>query len=1412
MKPFIFLLLTLSSCLGYLHGNELFRQLTINNGLAHTDANCIVQDSIGLIWIGTYSGLQSYDGYSFHTFSYYPETQKIYQSHDRINSMTCAKEKIWLGTESGLTCFDLKTHSFIPYYVDNSKVRCDFNIAIPKLHSTPSGRYLWIKTFTDMVVTQINNDTIQPLKWYGKEGDALSKKLNDLQFQGETVWGSTDKQIVRLGISKGIVTILDVYEMTQTLQKGEHIQCFFISDDFLYIRSGNGCYKMALVHGKPDKSTLTYINFHQINSEIPMYTSGEFVVDKEGSLWCAYQKGFFEIQHPFSGVPAMRQYLQDNPGDNLSALKIKDLLIDRYDNLWLGTYSWGVYCHPLSRSFCKNLSLTDFQKAGLSQSEIVSITGSEDGTLYMIVGYTNIFKYIPQTEHLSKLPIKKEYFQDIYLQDVKMSRDQIHLYIGTNCGIFIYNIHTQEMRQLRLPLPTENQLLNSNTTNIYEDSIGRLWIGTWGDGIICISQPLTEPTVILRLNTQTIPAILSDRICQLFINKDTVFLCTTNGLNRFVLDNNGKINSLSSYQTKPFAPESSLSTDYLVSMDCENDSVYWIGTIGGGLNKVILHSEKDDDYTATRYTTKNGLATNDCEIVLLDHIGNVWIGGNGITQLNIRQNEVYTYGYADGVPSNAFKSGACYKGKNGELYMGGLYGLSYFLPDYSITEQSIPYTLIFTKLFVNNEQIIPNKTYDGSILLSKALDKTSHLTLNHRQNNFAISFAALNYNLSQQIAYRYRLKGFQKGWNILHYDNNEVSFSNLPYGTYLLEVQVSVDNGMTWDTNGKVLEIELLPPWWLSGWAKLGYTMCITLIAFLAFKQYCKEKRLKKENETQKRLITQEKEKYQEKMQLFTNTSHELKTPLTLILLAAEKLDNTMQSYECKSILSNAKHMQALITELIDIKKQDLGIASINLSHLNVSEMLRLILKEVNIWTETKQLIIHCDIDKIDIKIDADKNKIGKMILNLLSNAIKYTNANGRIDVSLKLGTKKDISPYYRTKHSEGDVDFESPLCIFTVKDTGVGISPKSIQFIYERFFQVETHTQSHLGSGIGLAIVKSIVLLHKGMIIVSSERMVGTEFIIALPIRKSTESTTIAKGDVLDIKDFIKNQYCELKFETLHKKDFSDLEREQNELPTLLIVEDNEELQTTLKEQLSPFYNIYIADNGRIGLEKCMSIFPDIIISDVMMPEMDGIEMCRQIKSNLSVAYIPIVLLTAKSDIESQIEGYGTGADLYIPKPFSMKLLIVNLNRLLKQREQWFKKECFNETITTDKETSKKTVTVTTKSAENFKEHHPIIEKLKIIIAENIANPDLSSNYLAKELGVSRTKLYRDLEKGIDGQSLSDYVRNYRLDKAAHLLITTNMNVQEVMDETGFINNSHFSKVFKLRFNMLPTEYKRKY
>lgn len=1401
MKIFLSIITFLTlSCVNSLYCNEIFKQLTIDDGLAHTDANCIAQDSTGLVWIGTYAGLQNYDGYSLQTFDYYPPEQKIFQSHNRILSLACTKSKLWLGTESGLTCFNLNTHRYTPYYIENKDTKYNFKSPISKLFTDPSGCHLWIQSSKEMIVAQIQNDTILPLKWDSEEERILGKGFTDLQFQGETIWATNGQHIAQLSIRNDKVCILHLYKVSELLQRKETVQSIYLINDFLYMRTGGGCYRISVTNHQLDKTTLVYTDFHSTDSRIPTYTNGKFIVSKEGTLWCAHSKGIFEIQSPFSDTPSIQEYLRNAKNDNQFALKIKDLLIDKYNNLWVTTNSWGVFYQTLSKPLFKNLSKQDFKEMGFSQNEIASVTGQANGVIWMIVEYASLFRYDPQTEELSLIPLQKDNSKTIYLQNVEISHDQKHLYIGTSNGIFIYDIHTKKTTTLPLTQSHSAQKIYASISYLQEDESGRLWVGTWGNGLFCISDPLTSPVVTLQLNTQTDPCILSNQITHIRIIGKSVFICTTNGLNRLLLTDTGKIKALSAYQINENTPATSMSTNYLACIDCNNDTVCWIGTIGGGLNKVVLHSERNNDYTATCYTTKNGLTSNDCEIVLTDNLGNVWIGGNGITQLDVPKNKIYTYSFADGLQNNAFKINVSYKDKDGTLYMGGLHGLSSFQPEH-FTYDTNSYALMFSNLFINNQQIIPGNAYNGHIVLNKILDKTSKLTLNHLQNNFSISFTVLGYELSEQIMYRYRLKGFQKDWHTQRYTNNEIYFSNLPYGSYTLEIQLSTDRGYTWHTSGKELKITTLPPWWLSNYAKTAYVLFVITFIIIAFRQYNKEQNLKKENEIQKILIVQDQEKYQAKMQFFMNASHELKTPLTLILLAAEKFaDENKQSKECKAILSNTKKMVALISELVDIRKTDLGISTLNPSHFNMSRITRQLFEEIKPWADNKHISITYTSDCEDLEIYADIEKIGKMIINLFSNAIKYTNTEGKIDISFRKGTLKKLAPHYATIHTEGYIDAEQPVCILTVRDTGIGISAESIRLIYERFFQVNESSKSHLGSGIGLTIVKNIVLQHKGIIIVSSERIVGTEFIVALPVCNYNIENKAIETPTFNFEEFMNEQYNEYNPEEEIRKEETVLIADNPNLPTLLLVEDNKELQVTLKEHLSVAYNIHIADNGQIGLKMCMSIFPDIIISDVMMPEMDGIEMCRRIKNNLSVAYIPIVLLTAKNNVESQIEGYESGADLYIPKPFSMKLLEVNLHRLLKQRQQ----------VEAIKENNEISISnESPKSILNNEELRVMTEKLKRIIDENISNPELSPEQLSSALGVSRTKLYRDLKR-IDGQSLADYVRNIRLEKAAYLLVNSNLNIQEVMNEVGFINSSHFTKIFKLKYEKTPSEYKK--
>lgn len=1376
------------------YANDIFKSLTVNDGLAHTDANCIAQDSTGLIWIGTNSGLQNFDGYQLQTIDYYPSGQKVYESHNRINAVECSKNRLWIGSDSGLTCLDLSTHLYIPYSI----VANDHSVLQERILSLSidnTCNRLWIRTLTRLCIAQIeeSTNTLHILDWENDyDRDISWNNSKPLVCRGH-VWMLSGDYLVQLGVENGRVKIIGHYNL-HTIT-GSHVTDLFVTDEYLYLRSWEGCYRVAFMGDSPNINDVAYVDFCKTDAVIPQNTSGVFIVDRDGTLWCTYFGGIFKVVRPFTGNAVVHVYLGNNKNVNFSQSRIPSLFIDTYNNLWVPTMNRGLYyCSllPFPFHYIPRQKLLDL---GFSNNEISAIMAQEGVALWVILDGGSLLRYDIGKEKIERILLPVTRGAADGLQTLAMSSDQQRLYIGLAQGVIVYEIKTGKSYWL---IGKESKIIPDlliSVPKIAEDSKGRLWVCSWGKGIYCIKDPHTShASVLFQLNTRTKQAISSGSISDMYVDENAILLCTTNGLNKIWMDDKGDIKRVSTYRADKNSAHS-MSSDYLACIDRQNDSIYWVGTIGGGLNRITIHSEADNDYSATVYTKSDGLTSNDCEIVFLDHEQNVWIGGNGITCLTPETKKISVYELADGLQSNSFKIGVGYKSSDGTIYMGGIGGLNYFHP-WDFTDNPYPVSLNFCNLYVNNRIVIPQASYDGAVILSSILDKTDHIDLTYKQNNFTISFSALGYNLSNRTMYRYRMVGYDSKWQIVPYSTNRAFYSNLPYGNYRFELQTSTDRGFSWISPGKTLEFSVFPPWWWTGWAKLFYVVIFILVVTLIGYQYNKEQRLKRENHIQELQRINDEEKYQSKMRFFMNVSHELKTPLTLIMLAAERMAELNLSKECMAILSNSRKMLLLITELVDIRKADLGINQLELSYQNMSELVAQLFLEMSPWAEKKNIIINSQLAEEDIKMDFDRDKIGKLVINLISNAIKYTPKGGKIELFLKHGTMNDILPLYSVMHQEGEIPSDQSVCILTVRDTGVGISPESIRYIYERFFQVKDTNLTHLGSGIGLAIVKNIVLLHKGCVIVSSERFVGTEFIVALPIinESVTSERTSVENFALDTKEFLDSQYVEY----VPFDDTGDnpalVQSSDIGLPTLLLVEDNKELQRALSEQLSSFYNIQIADNGKRGLEMCGTLYPDIIISDVMMPEMDGIEMCKRIRDNLSIAYIPIILLTAKGDVDNQIEGYESGADLYIPKPFSIKLLEVNIKRLLSQKARWLKQE--------EKPSIEK---------KDMPEdgNRVFTSRLKQLIEENMGNPDFSIDFLCNELGLGRTKLYSKM-KEVSDQPLADYIRNMRLEKAVFLLEHSELNINEVMYEVGFVNSSHFSKTFKLKYGISPSEYKK--
>lgn len=1406
-----------------------FRTLTMENGLLHTDVTCVTQDVNGLIWIGTNGGLQSFDGYNLQSYGYYKPSDRVRSLHDRVTSLATDSCSLWVGTESGLLRFNYNQREYTNFQL-STELKSLTSTLINKVYSTEEG-VLWVVTPESLYVVQVDSEK-NLLSTYGKSYKAISTKKNvhTIIKNGEYTWLCTPEYLMQLKLTHGELTIVNSYKCRDISRRNETSSSFYIRDNFLYLRIASGCVRLPLnTDGGLNFSRYDFYDFHSLNPSIPQKTSGKLIVDRSNTLWCASNIGLLQISTNSGKVYADIHARKTAYATSITSNFISTLFIDSFHNLWIGTWGRGLNYVSLSMPLFGLIYDNPLGNYTIKGAFVKGIERSSDGTLWILTQKQGLNKYRTDDGLLSFTDFSGFVEKGVVFKSLKFTKDERTLYVGMINGLITYDVKSGKMSYIINDNDKAVVKAAVDVTKMEYDANGFLWVGTWKHGIYCFKEEGGAPKFVKHigvadgLKSACVPYLLFDK------EKNEMLACTKSGLSRFILGNEGlSIKKVVSYGVDAANPHS-LSNNFLSCMDKQNDSIYWVGTFGGGLNRLTIQGDTNNAYTATSYMVQDGMMSNDAEIVLVDKNKNVWVGGFGIVKLDTHTGILSRFDYLDGLQGNFFKYGASYKGKDGMIYMGGIDGLSYFYPNHVQTGNE-KYQLYLSNLYIHGQRIGVGDTVNGVVVLPEILDKLNKLTLHHDQNDFSIEFSALGYKLSNRIMYRYKLDGYDADWRKVPVSENRVLYSNLDYATYNFILQYSVDNGQTWNSTEKILQIEILPPWWLSSWAKITYLIVGFSLVLFIFYLYVQELNMKHKISLHEMEKQKDEENHQLKLQFFMNISHEFKTPLTLILSSVERMEDefsrTLGEVPQKiqesftSVSRNANRLLTMITELVDFRKSDLNIADLNLQKDNIEKYVLQIVQEFSPWAFRKKIEFTHSVQE-NVVMNFDSEKFSMILINLLSNAMKYTSEGGRVEVTLTTGKDVTPSPKYENSYQVGDTIWGEEACILKVSDTGVGISAETINKIYDRFFQIRNNSSVHLGSGIGLAIAKNMVLLHGGNIIVSSERMKGTEFIVTLPMRLKEE--TADNSHTFDIQNYLQSVHVEYNYDMPQhavQAGESNEAAADSDRQTLLIVEDNVELLLMLKEHFQQKYNVVVAENGKEGLRLCTEVYPDLIISDVMMPLMDGIEMCKAIRNNLSIAYTPIILLTEKSTVENQIEGYESGADLYLPKPFSMKILELNAARLLAQKLRMMQIVHAQENAAEEKSTdtpAEETALVeelplpeepevTRKSIKTEKDKD-FIEKLNNFLEENISNPDLSVDMLCKHFGLGRTRLYA-MVKDITGQSLGDFIRDMRLNKAAYLLKHSDMNITEIIYETGFGSNSHFSKVFKNKFGITPSDF----
>lgn len=1381
-----------------INANYVFNYLTIENGLGHTDATCLSQDDIGLMWIGTNNGLHMYDGYTLKRYDFYQKKeQKIFGLHNRIQCMAKIGNHLWLGSKSGLICFDTVNRTFVDYSTENLNKEI-LNGDIVSLLSDESDN-LWIKTQSAFYTARAIGNTLHFIEWknnYHRQQYGFYGKAVQMHYNNDVIWIKEGDILVCLRVVDNFIYLEKTYSLKQL--SGEIANSFYIKEKSLYLRTSDGCYKFKIENDEVtiNKEEKSFIKYSNLGGTLLSSTSGLFVIGSDETIYNSYYGGIFSIKNPFSKSSSIEYFNENNIGKGRDGLIVKDIMVDSFNNLWVATMNWGVRYCSLSTTLFNSFSFEDVPFKNILELSVVSVAEDSKDKVWLCTEGGVLMIYDVKNR---KSEIIHRFPKGFKCQILKKSKDGKLLYIGAVKGLYEYDI-------------AENKIIKVfdlySITGIEELDNDMFYVSTFGNGFLILKkyQSKIKKWGVEDQYLESTPHNISSNFILSFVmnsTKNEVFCATEKGISRIFLEK-GQVQKISSYKTSEYN-EFSISSDYVAAIDIENDTVVWTGTIGGGVNRIHFLSDKNDDYKAEVFTTDNMLTSNDAEIIYLDNKNNLWVGGNGICCIDRNNKAVSSFGHADGLLKQPFKVGSGCRMQDGTICMGGLLGLNTFNPENIYHRNNMHNSdFLVTRMELNSGE------NDKNIYTSRevSLYNKDEIMLDYKENNFKIYFTASGFRIADNIVYRYKIKEWNDDWNMLSFENSNIQFVNFPDGSYNLEIGMSEDNGKTWDEkNSKKIKIVVLPPWWRTWYVKISASIIVILLIVLIVYLKIRSIRLSKENMIQQIEKQHTEELYQAKQRFFVNVSHEFKTPLTLISLAAEHLSERTSGNECDSIRKNTEHMTSLISELMDLRKGELGIMDYSFVHDDITAVVNEVINEVSPWLNKKKQSL--DMFMFQERVDMDFNRKGvvKIILNLLSNAIKYTDYGRRIEVRTTVKNVYVLKPYFKNSYMVGELSKGEKYWIFTIKDEGIGITQNSINNIYDRFFQVNDTHSKHLGSGIGLAIVKNSVLAHNGVIIVSSERESGTEFIVALPMKQDDAKVVSGTGN------FVENTYVadlpevlsemNLGIDTSNTSEIG--ETKDVEKPVVLLVEDNKDLLAAMKSHLSIGYQVITAENGKEGLVKVMDFYPDIIVSDVMMPEMDGMEMCREIRSHLSSAYIPIVLLTAKSEVEHQIEGYEAGADIYMPKPFSVKVLDAAIHRLLHIKSLNLAKGG-----TIEKHENNASLETPIKdSRENLvkKNRQDFLERLYSIVNDNIQEADLSVDFFANAMNMSRSKLYSYVKEATD-ITLAEYIRNKRLEKAAHLLQTTTMNITEVMYETGFVNRSHFSKLFKQKFGVSPNSY----
>ena len=1357
------LFLSLLSILQLTAQSHSVKKLGIEQGLSNNYVVSITQDKQGFLWFATEEGLNKFDGTRFITY-YKNDLSHNNQgiTGNELNRVYADSKRpiIWIATQrDGLNAYNYDEQTFTAYQHNpenpHSLITNDVTDISP---STQNDDGLWVSTYYRGIeylninngqFTHYNRSTVPSLPsnqtWTVLDGGDNNLYIGHVG-SGFSIFSLKDKSVKNFQNETGNPTSLP----------GNDVFCIIKdANGNIWLGTNNG---LALYNAAND-NFITFRN--NKNDKYATLCSRILSIRqlKDNRLWIASELNGIAILNLKQGMflspeELSIEYIQEGDDSrSLSNASARCIFQDSFDNIWIGTWGGGINFISSKPPLFTTLSYSPIpnNENSLNNKVASSLCMDRQGRVWIGTdgGGINVF------EGEKRIAIYKKESGDIpsnfilaSLQDSKGN-----LWFGSyQGGISYYDSRNKRFRSISLMGQS-----NLDVRTIYEDAQHNIWVGYSG-GIVVLN-PLTMK-IIQHYNTDN-SELHSDFIRSIAQDEKGRFWIGTFG------DGLG-IYTPNLQKIKTFTQRDGFCSNTINQIIQDKQKRMWIGT-GEGL--VCFLSTDELNYKT--YQRKDGLINTNICAITEDKKGNIWFSNNkGISCYVTNKGCFYNYDHSDDVPAGSFSSSCVTQSKNGQIYFGSINGVCCFNPDITMNEQPAPAAVVTEMKILGRLSNLENN--DTIINLSKG----QNVELSHAQNSFGLTFNVQNYSLVNQVEYVYMLKGLENSWYTVN-ENNSVTFRNIPPGKYEFLIKARIHN-QKWPEEATSLTIRINPPLWLTWWAKLIYILVSISITYLILHAYKKKLDLESLYTLEKKNHEQEQELNQERLRFYTNITHELRTPLTLILGPLEDMQKeaslpAKQAQKLSVIHQSALRLLNLINQILEFRKTETQNKKLCVSKGNIAPLIYEIGLKYKELNQNTKIDFRIQIEKEEMFLFFDKEIITIVLDNLISNAIKYTE-QGCVTLSLHQTMRNEVA-YTEIK----------------VSDTGYGISAEALPHIFDRYYQESSKHQAS-GTGIGLALVKNLVTLHEGEIRAESIQNEGSTFYISLltdniyPNALHADSTEPVQEEM--------NQNTELEYSQEATLDTSK--------PILLIVEDNEEIQKYIVESFTDSFEVITANNGEEGKQQALSRIPDIVVSDIMMPVMDGITLCKQLKDDVRTSHIPIILLTAKDSLQDKEEGYEVGADSYLTKPFSASLLRSRINNLLDSRKKLVAQFQAQSTPGSQIDLSEKRIVIAEALS---KLDNEFIEKITLLIEENLSSEKIDINYLSDKMCMSGSTLYRKM-KALTGLSTNEYIRKVKMENAERLLLEGKFNISEIAYKVGMNSTGYFRQCFKEEFGLSPSDY----